>query len=111
METTTAEGWCPGCGVRARLHLDLVTGELLVSAVGQGAAIEDITAILLLTGEDHFNALAAATVAGYSDRPVYRVAPSPDAVATNIPGDTLFAPALTRENVSTRHNSGARITT
>ena len=95
-----------------KADLDLVTGELLVSAVGQGADIEGITAILLLTGEDHFNALAAATVAGYSGRSVYRVAPSPDAaVASNIPGDTLFAPALTRQALTTRYTNGARIST
>src|SRR5204863_5256374 len=64
-----------------------------------------------LTGEDDFNALAAITVGGYSDRPVYRLAPSPDAVAPYIPGDTLFASALTGPALTARYTSGARITT
>ena len=42
--------------------LELVPGEQLASAAGQGAELEGITAILLLTGEDHFNALAATTL-------------------------------------------------
>ena len=68
--------------------LKLVPGEQLASAAGQDAEIEGVTAILLLTDEDHFNALAATTFAGDSDTPVYRVAPSPDAVAPYISGDT-----------------------
>ena len=86
-------------------------GELLTAAIGQNAEIEGITAILLLTGEDHFNALAATTFAGDSDTPVYRVAPSPDAVAPYVSGDILFPPALTRPALSARYITGARITT
>ena len=55
--------------------LELAPGEQLASAVAQGAELEGVTAILLLTGEDHFNALAATTLAGNSDTPVYRLAP------------------------------------
>ena len=48
-----------------------------------------------LTDEDRFNALAATTLAGTSDTPVYRLAASPGVVAPYTPGETLFAPALT----------------
>ena len=64
-----------------------------------------------LTGEDHFNALAATIFAGTSGIPVYRVAPSPDAVAPNIPGEPLFAPTLIRPALTARYTTGARITT
>jgi NhaP-type Na+/H+ or K+/H+ antiporter len=106
--------WAPSRGQRTQIKqagLDLAPGELLASAVGQGAEMEGVTAILLLTGEDHFNALAATTFAGDFDTPVYRVAPSPDAVAPYISGDTLFAPALTRPALTARYTAGARITT
>jgi NhaP-type Na+/H+ or K+/H+ antiporter len=106
--------WAPSHGQRTRITqagLDLAPGELLAAAVGQNAELEGISAILLLTGEDHFNALAATTFGGDSDTPVYRLAPSPDAVAPYIPGDTLFAPALTRPALTGRYTTGARITT
>jgi NhaP-type Na+/H+ or K+/H+ antiporter len=106
--------WAPSHGQRTRITqagLDLAPGELLASAVGQNAELEGISAILLLTDEDHFNALAATTFAGDSNTPVYRLAPCPDAVAPYIPGDTLFAPALTRPALTDRYTTGARITT
>jgi hypothetical protein len=106
--------WAPSDGQRSQIKqaaLDLAPGELLATAVGQGAELEGITAILLLTDEDHFNALAATTFAGDSDMPVYRVAPSPDAVAPYIPGETLFAPTLTRPALTARYTAGARIIT
>jgi hypothetical protein len=40
--------------------LDLARGELLAAATGCGARLEGITAVLLMTGEDDFNALASA---------------------------------------------------
>jgi len=106
--------WAPSHGQRTRITqagLDLAPGELLTAAIGQNAELEGISAILLLTEEDHFNALAATTFAGDSDTPVYRLAPSPDAVAPYIPGDTLFPPALTRPALTDRYTTGARITT
>ncbi|HZV08265.1 MAG TPA: hypothetical protein VFF94_00850, partial [Novosphingobium sp.] len=107
--------WAPSDGQRTQIKqaaLELAPGEQLASAVGQNAEIEGITAILLLTGEDHFNALAATTLAGSADTPVYRLAPSPEAVAPYIiPGDTLFDPALTRPALTARYTAGARITT
>jgi NhaP-type Na+/H+ or K+/H+ antiporter len=106
--------WAPSSSQRAQIEqadLDLASGELFASAIGQGAEIEGITAILLLTDEDHFNALAASTLAGDSDTPVYRLAPSPDAVAPYTGGETLFAPALTRPALTARYSAGARVTT
>jgi NhaP-type Na+/H+ or K+/H+ antiporter len=106
--------WAPSGAQRTQITqagLNLAPGEQLVSAVAQGTGFEGVTAIFLLTGEDHFNALAATILAGDSDTPVYRLAPSPDAVAPYIPGETLFAPALTRPALTARHTTGARITT
>jgi NhaP-type Na+/H+ or K+/H+ antiporter len=106
--------WAPSHGQRTQIEqagLDVAPGELLTAAIGQGAELEGITAVLLLTDEDHFNALAATTFAGDASTPVYRLAPSPDAVAPYIQGDTLFAPALTRPALTTRYTTGARITT
>jgi hypothetical protein len=105
--------WAPSEDQRNQIKqaaLDLAPGELLASAIAESADIEGITAILLLTGEDHFNALAAATFAGDSGTPVYRLAPASEAMSPYIPGDTLFAPALTRPVLTARYTHGARIT-
>ena len=75
--------------------------------MGQG-----VTAVLLLTGEDDYNALAATTAAGNSDTPVYRLPPSQSgAMASSIPGEALFTPTLTHPALTARHTAGARITT
>ena len=105
--------WAPSDGQRTQITqagLELAPGEQLAAAVAQGADIEGVTAILLLTDEDDFNALAATTLAGNADTPVYRLAPSADAVASYIPGETLFAAALTHPALTARHTAGARIT-
>src|SRR5262249_57318980 len=91
--------------------LELVPGEQLASAAGQDAEIEGVTATLLLTDEDHFNALAATTLAGDSGTPIYRLAPSRGSVAAYVPGETLFAPTLSRTALIARYSDGARITT
>jgi NhaP-type Na+/H+ or K+/H+ antiporter len=94
--------------------LELMPGELLAAATGQGAELEGITAVLLLTDEDDFNALAATLLAANPDTRVYRLAPRHPTHGVLAPfsgTDTVFAPALTRKTVSTRYNSGARITT
>jgi hypothetical protein len=91
---------------------DLAPGELLAAATGQGARLEGITAILLLTEEDDFNALAATTLAVDSDTPVYRLSPrepSHGVVAPYTAGETLFTPNLTRPNLSARTEAGAQI--
>jgi hypothetical protein len=89
--------WAPSDGQRTQIKqaaLDLVPGELLTTVAGQTAELDGVTAILLLTGEDHFNTLAATILAGDSDTPVYRLAPqsSHGVVASYISGDTLFDP-------------------
>ena len=94
--------------------LDIMPGELLAAATSQGAELEGITAVLLLTDEDDFNALAATLLAANPDTRVYRLAPRHPTHGVLAPfsgGDTVFAPTVTRENVSIRYNSGARIVT
>jgi hypothetical protein len=92
--------------------LELAAGQQLTSAVAQGTDIEGVTAILLLTSEDHYNALAATTLAGNSETPVYRLPPSqPSEAASYTPGEALFTPALTHPALTARHTAGARITT
>jgi hypothetical protein len=109
--------WAPSDDQRTQIKqagLELAPGEQLASAVGQGTEIEGVTAILLLTGEDDYNALAATTLAGNSETPVYRLAPrqsSHGVVGPHTVGETLFAPALTRAALTARHTAGARITT
>ena len=106
--------WAPSDGQRTQITqagLALAPGAQLASAVAQGSEIEGVTAILLLTGEDHFNALAATTLAGTSDTPVYRVAASPGVVGPDTPGEPLFSPALAGPALTARYTSGARITT
>jgi hypothetical protein len=106
--------WAPSGDQRTQIQqaaLELAPGEQLASAIGQGTELEGVTAVLLLTGEDHYNALAATTLAGDSGTPVYRLAPSSGATAPYIPGEILFAPALTRPALTARYTAGARITT
>jgi hypothetical protein len=55
--------------------LELAPGELLAAATGRGARLEGITAVLLLTDEDDFNALAALLLASNVEGRVYRLAP------------------------------------
>jgi hypothetical protein len=94
--------------------LELAPGELLASATGRGAQLEGITAVLLLTGEDDFNALGSTVLSGGVDGPVYRLAarlPSHGVVAPYTGGEVLFDPRLTRYEVGRRYAAGARIRT
>ena len=94
--------------------LELAPGELLASATGRGAQLEGITAVLLLTGEDDFNALGSTVLASGVDGPVYRLAarlPSHGVVAPYTGGEILFDPRLTRYEVGRRYAAGARIRT
>ena len=105
--------WAPSDDQRTQIEqagLQLAPGEQLTSAVSQGAELEGVTAILLLTDEDHYNALAATTLAGSSGASVYRLAPS-NGVPPYTPGEALFAPALNGPAVTARYSSGSRITT
>jgi NhaP-type Na+/H+ or K+/H+ antiporter len=107
--------WASSDGQRTQIKqagLELAPGEQLASAVAQGAGFEGVTAVLLLTSEDDYNALAATTLAGNSDTPVYRLPPSQSGVvASYTPGEALFTPALTHPALSARHTAGARFTT
>lgn len=107
--------WAPSDGQRTQIRqagLDLALGEQLASAVTQSADIEGVTTVLLLTGEDDYNALAATTLAGNSETPVYRLPPSQSGVvASYTPGEALFTPALTHPALTARRTAGARITT
>jgi NhaP-type Na+/H+ or K+/H+ antiporter len=93
--------------------IQLAPGELLADATGEGAEVEGITEVLLLTDEDDFNALAATTLRGNLDGPVYRVAPprqTHGVVAPYTDDEVLFGEALTRSALHTRHDQGASIT-
>ena len=97
-----------------RAGLELAPGELLASATARGAELEGITAVLLLTDEDDFNALAAAELAGAADGAVYRLGarlPSHGVVAPYTGGEILFGTSLTRYDIGHRYAAGARIFT
>jgi len=94
--------------------LELAPEELLAAATGRGARLEGITVVLLLTGEDDFNALASTVLYGLVDDRVYRLAAplrSNGVVAPYTGADVLFAAGLTRGEVERRYAGGARIVT
>jgi hypothetical protein len=94
--------------------MELAPGQMLVSAVSQGAELEGITTVLLLTGEDDFNFLAGTVLAVDSETSVYRLAPRRQGhgeVGAGIGADELFTAGLTGEIVARRYNRGARIIT
>ena len=95
-----------------RAGLELAPGELLAAATGRGARLEGITAVLLLTDEDDFNALASVLLAETVEGRVYRLAPpqhSHGVVAPYTTGHILFANDMTRPAVTARYQDGARI--
>jgi hypothetical protein len=102
------------CEAVRRVGLELAPEELLASATARGAELEGITAVLLLTDEDDFNAPAAAGLAGAADGPVYRLGarlPSHGVVAPYTGGEILFGTSLTRHHVGHRYAAGAPIFT
>ncbi|QRP42684.1 sodium:proton antiporter [Amycolatopsis sp. FDAARGOS 1241] len=106
--------WTPSDGQRSQIEqasLELAAGEQLGAAIAQGTAIDGVTTVLLLTGEDHYNALAATTLSGNSDTPLYRLAPSHGTAASHVAGEPLFTPALNHAALTARYTAGARITT
>src|SRR5215471_11279751 len=107
--------WAPADGQRTQITqagLELAPGGQLASAVAEGADIEGVTAVLLLTDEDNFNALAVTSLADNSSTQVYRLPPRQSgAMASYIHGETLFTPALTHPALTARYAAGARITT
>jgi NhaP-type Na+/H+ or K+/H+ antiporter len=95
-----------------RAGLELAPGELLAAATGRGARLEGITAVLLLTDEDDFNALASVLLTETVEGRVYRLAPpqlSHGVVAPYSTGEILFANGMTRPAVTERYQDGARI--
>ncbi|HSE08882.1 MAG TPA: cation:proton antiporter [Nocardioidaceae bacterium] len=94
--------------------LQLADEELLAAATGAGAELEDITIVLLLSGEDDFNALASALLEGSLEGQVFRLPardPVGGAVAPYLGARSLFSPHLTGEEIDRRHRMGARIVT
>src|SRR5215475_1204497 len=90
--------------------LELAPDDLIADATGEGVELEGVTTILLLTGTDAFNALAAAVLQGGEAGQVYRVAPPPGldgAEPVYAGGDMLFGPALTRDAMADRCRDGA----
>jgi hypothetical protein len=103
------EDWVVDLG-RALRTLGL---EVLMWA-GFDEQLECITAVLLLTAEDDFNALGSTVLAGGVDGPVYRLAarlPGHGVVAPYTGGEVLFDPRLTRYEVGRRYAAGTRIRT
>jgi hypothetical protein len=97
----------------AEAGLDLASDELIADATGGGAELDGINEILLLTGEDGFNALSAALLQGGGGGPVYRVSSSRDvdgAPPAYAGGQVLFGRAFTRSAVIQRYHDGAEIT-
>ena len=107
--------WAGFDGERDRIRhagLELAPGELLAAATGRGAQLENINAVLLLTNEDDFNALASTVLEGSIDGPVYRLGPrlpGHGVVAPYSGGEILFGDGLTRYDIGHRYAGGARI--
>jgi NhaP-type Na+/H+ or K+/H+ antiporter len=106
--------WAGAETQRSRIReagLELATGELLAAAI-DGALLEGITMVLLLTSEDDFNALASTILRGNVEGPVYRLRPrlpGHGVVAPYTGGEALFGPELTRPAVIRRYAGGARV--
>ena len=100
-------------GGRARGRLQAERGRMMLDAVSREAELEDVTDALLLTGNDDFNALAAAGAAhelGHGR--VYRAAPDIDETDLLAParraGDPRRRPATSAE-LGRRFEAGARL--
>lgn len=100
-------------GIRAA-GIELAPGELFAAATGEGAELEGLTGVLLLTGEDDFNALAATRLEGAVEGGVHRLRPAADSQGVVTPyggGEVLFDPDLTGPELARRHARGARVVT
>lgn len=94
--------------------LELAPGELLAAATGEGAELEGITAVFLLTAEDDFNALAATVLRGSVEGSVHRVGSPRESVGVVAPfigGEVLFGTELTGVALTRRYVDGASIVT
>jgi hypothetical protein len=95
-----------------RAGLELARGDMVAAASSEGAELEGVTAVLLLTDEDDFNALASTVLAATSEGPVYRLGPPSSThgvVAPYTGAEVLFGAGLTRPEVTRRFDSGAVI--
>lgn len=94
--------------------IELAPGELFAAATGAGAELEGLTGVLLLTGEDDFNALASMNLEGSVEGTVYRLGPpveSQGVIAPYTGGQVLFGPELTGPELTRRYARGARVVT
>lgn len=92
--------------------LQLAPGELLASVTADRADPSGINTVLLLTGEDDFNALAASVLRYSVGDRVFRLGPpvgGRGVVAPFTGGDVLFGHALNRSTLASRYEDGARI--
>jgi NhaP-type Na+/H+ or K+/H+ antiporter len=92
--------------------LQLAPGELLASVTADRADPSGINTVLLLTGEDDFNALAASVLRYSVGDRVFRLGPPArgrGVVAPFTGGDVLFGSALNRSTLASRYEDGARI--
>ena len=95
-----------------RTGLALAPGELVAAAAGGGGSLEGVTAVLLVTDEDDFNALAAAVLRAVVEGPVYRLAPpyrTEGVVAPYLGGSVLFDESMTRTALAARYGAGERV--
>ncbi|MFH0172834.1 cation:proton antiporter [Streptomyces cacaoi] len=100
-------------GIRAA-GIELAPGELFAAATGEGAELEGLTGVLLLTDEDDFNALAATHLEGSVEGTVHRLRPPAESQGVITPyagGEVLFDPDLTGPELARRHARGARVVT
>ncbi|MEU9160443.1 cation:proton antiporter [Streptomyces sp. NPDC048424] len=91
--------------------IKLARGDLLATATNPRARLEGVNAVLLLTDDDDFNALASVVVEDNVEGPVYRVGPpheSHGVVAPYTGGAILFGGSLVRHVLATRYEEGAR---
>src|SRR5262249_5160602 len=83
--------------------LEIAPGETLGEALRERTELEEVGAVLLLTEEDGYNALAALALAGQSQVPIYRVAPSQGysiAATEEAAAAILFSPTLTYDEIA-----------
>jgi hypothetical protein len=109
--------WAAGQDERDQIQragIELASGDELASALVEGAELEGVTGVLLLTDEDGFNTLAYTVLAAHPRIPVYRLAPRRGGygvVAQDGAAATLFAPGLTHDDITRRYRSGSRVIT
>ena len=82
--------------------LELAPGELLAAATGRGAQLEGITAVLLLTDEDDFNALGSTVLRAVSTARSTGWAPGCPAMAWSLPTPAARSCSATADQVRGR---------